>query len=99
MYLVTPWPNIVYALDLAQPDGPAKWTYKPNPDPASQGEACCDIVNRGASYGDGKIVFNTLDDHTIALDANTGKVVWRRRWATSTWARPRPWRRSSSATR
>ena len=42
----------------------------------SQGEACCDIVNRGASYGDGKIVFNTLDNHTIALDANTGKVVW-----------------------
>ncbi len=76
MYLVTPWPNIVYALDLAHPDGPAKWTYKPNPDPASQGEACCDIVNRGASYGGGKIVFNTLDNHTIALDANTGRVVW-----------------------
>ena len=76
MYLVTPFPNIVYALDLANPSGPARWTYKPNPDPASQGEACCDIVNRGASYGDGKIVFNTLDNHTIALDANTGKVVW-----------------------
>jgi PQQ-dependent dehydrogenase (methanol/ethanol family) len=76
MYLVTPFPNIVYALDLANPTGPAKWIYKPNPDPASQGEACCDIVNRGASYGAGKIVFNTLDNHTIALDANSGKVAW-----------------------
>jgi PQQ-dependent dehydrogenase (methanol/ethanol family) len=76
MYLVTPFPNIVYALDLANPTGPAKWVYKPNPDPASQGEACCDIVNRGASYGAGRIVFNTLDNHTIALDAKTGRVDW-----------------------
>jgi alcohol dehydrogenase (cytochrome c) len=73
---VTPIPTIVYALDLTNQAGPAKWIYKPNPDPASQGEACCDIVNRGASYGAGKIVFNTLDNHTIALDANTGRVVW-----------------------
>src|SRR4029079_9139876 len=54
----------------------AKWTYKPDPDPASQGEACCDIVNRGASYGGGKIVVNTLDNHTITLHANPGRVVW-----------------------
>jgi lanthanide-dependent methanol dehydrogenase len=76
MYLVTPYPNIVYALDLANPTGPAKWVYKPNPDAASQGEACCDIVNRGAAYASGKIVFNTLDNHTIALDAKSGKVIW-----------------------
>ena len=79
MYLVTPFPNIVYALDLANPTGPAKWVYKPNPDPASQGEACCDIVNRGASYSDGKIVFNRLDNITVALDAETGRVVWQTR--------------------
>jgi PQQ-dependent dehydrogenase (methanol/ethanol family) len=39
--------------------------------------ACCDVVNRGATYSDGKVFFNTLDDNTIALDAQTGKVIWK----------------------
>ncbi len=47
------------------------------PVPAAQGVACCDVVNRGAAYADGKFVFNTLDGQTIALDAATGKEVWR----------------------
>jgi len=38
--------------------------------------ACCDTVNRGGSYGDGKIVYQTLDGFIIALDAKTGKEVW-----------------------
>jgi alcohol dehydrogenase (cytochrome c) len=41
------------------------------------GIACCDIVNRGAAYADGKIIYNTLDAHTVAVDAKTGKEVWR----------------------
>src|SRR3954464_8784501 len=77
MYFVTPFPNTVYALDLTKPGAPVKWKFDPHPDPASQGEACCDSVNRGPAYGDGKIVFNTLDGQTIALDANTGKELWR----------------------
>ncbi|HEY3520949.1 MAG TPA: methanol/ethanol family PQQ-dependent dehydrogenase [Rhodanobacteraceae bacterium] len=75
MYVITPWPNIVYALDLAK-DGAIKWVFKPHPEPAAQGVACCDVINRGVGYSDGKIFFNTLDDHTIALDADTGKQVW-----------------------
>jgi len=47
------------------------------PAAASQGVACCDVVNRGAAYSDGKVFFNTLDDNTIALDAETGKVIWK----------------------
>jgi hypothetical protein len=43
---------------------------------AAQGVACCDVVNRGAVYSDGKVFFNTLDDSTIALDAETGKMLW-----------------------
>lgn len=78
MYIITPFPNIVYALDLTQPGGALKWVYKPQPDAASQGVACCDVVNRGVNYSNGKIFLNTLDDHTIALDANTGKVLWNR---------------------
>jgi lanthanide-dependent methanol dehydrogenase len=77
LYFVTPFPNIVYALDLTKPGAAVKWKFDPHPDPASQGEACCDTVNRGPAFADGKIVFNTLDGQTIALDAATGKELWR----------------------
>jgi PQQ-dependent dehydrogenase (methanol/ethanol family) len=77
MYVVTPYPNYVYAIDLKQPAGQLKWTYKPQPARASQGVACCDLVNRGAAYADGKVVFNTLDNQTIAIDAENGKEIWR----------------------
>src|SRR4051812_41711611 len=36
MYVVTPWPNLLYALDLTKPGAPAKWTYEPHPSPAAQ---------------------------------------------------------------
>src|ERR1700727_2406216 len=77
MFIVTPYPNIVFALDLTKPGAPIKWSYQPHPDAASQGVACCDVVNRGATYSDGKLFFNTLDDNTIALDAETGKLLWK----------------------
>ncbi|MDQ3995816.1 MAG: methanol/ethanol family PQQ-dependent dehydrogenase [Gemmatimonadota bacterium] len=77
MYVVTPYPNILYALDLTQAGAPTKWKYEPKPEAAAQGVACCDVVNRGASFADGKIVFNTLDNHTIAVDAETGREVWK----------------------
>jgi lanthanide-dependent methanol dehydrogenase len=77
MYIVTPWPNILYALDLTKPGAPVKWEYQPHPSSASQGVACCDVVNRGAAYYNGKIYYNLLDVETVAVDANTGKEVWR----------------------
>jgi len=76
MYIITPFPHYVYALDLTKPGFPAKWTFNPKPELASQGVACCDVVNRGLVYDNGRLFFNTLDDHTIALDAATGKPVW-----------------------
>ena len=42
MYIITPFPNYLYALDLTKPGAPAKWTFKPKPAAASQGVACCD---------------------------------------------------------
>jgi len=77
MYIVGPFPNPVFALDLTRPGGPLKWQYKPAVISGAKGVACCDWVNRGAAFGDGKIVFNTLDNQTIALDANTGAEVWK----------------------
>jgi PQQ-dependent dehydrogenase (methanol/ethanol family) len=77
MYIVTAYPNYVYALDLTQPGAPIKWSYQPHPAPASQGVACCDVVNRGGVYADHRFFFNTLDGNTIALDADSGKLIWK----------------------
>jgi PQQ-dependent dehydrogenase (methanol/ethanol family) len=79
MYLITPYPNYLYALDLTKDGAPAKWVFKPKPAAASQGVACCDVVNRGAAYANGRIFFNTLDGQTIAVDAKSGKQIWRTR--------------------
>ncbi len=79
MYIVTPYPNVVHALDLAKPGAPPKWTFEPNPHPSAQGVACCDVVNRGAAFAGGRLFFNTLDNQTIALDAASGKELWRTR--------------------
>lgn len=77
MYIVTPFPNTVYALDLTKPGAPIKWAFGPNPSPAAKGVACCDWVNRGGVYSEGKFFFNTLDGNTIALNADTGQQIWR----------------------
>ncbi len=77
MYVVTAYPNYVYALDLAKPGAPMKWKFSPNPAPASQGLACCDVVNRGGTVSGGKYIFNTLDGQTIAVDVKTGRALWR----------------------
>jgi lanthanide-dependent methanol dehydrogenase len=78
MYVVGPFPNHLFALDLAN-DGALLWKYDPGTDRAAQGVACCDVVNRGAAYADGRIFYNTLDAHTVAVDAETGREVWKTR--------------------
>ena len=75
MYLHTPFPNNVFALDLDH-DGKILWRYEPKQDPNVIPVMCCDTVNRGLSYGDGKIFLHQADTTLVALDAKTGKVVW-----------------------
>ncbi|HEX7060884.1 MAG TPA: PQQ-dependent dehydrogenase, methanol/ethanol family [Woeseiaceae bacterium] len=77
LYVVTPFPNRLYAFDLGKPGFPLRWKYEPFPDPTSVGKACCDVVNRGASYADGKVVYATLDDHVVAVNAKTGQEEWK----------------------
>jgi PQQ-dependent dehydrogenase (methanol/ethanol family) len=79
LYAVTPFPNNLIAIDLTKPSGAIKFIYQPHPDPRAVGIACCDVVNRGASYADGKIIYNLLDAETVAVDAETGREVWRTR--------------------
>ena len=76
MYIVTPYPNKLIALDLTRA-GAVKWTFNPGPSEYARGVACCDVVNRGAAYANGKIIYNVLDDQTVAVDAVSGKLAWR----------------------
>ena len=75
MYMHTPFPNIVYALDLNN-DGKILWKYEPKQDPAVVPVMCCDTVNRGLAFADGKIFLAQADTTLVALDAKSGKVVW-----------------------
>jgi PQQ-dependent dehydrogenase (methanol/ethanol family) len=75
MYVHTPFPNIVYALDLDH-DAKIVWKYEPKQDPNVIPVMCCDTVNRGLSYGDGKVFLHQADTTLVALDAISGKVVW-----------------------
>ena len=76
MYVHTPFPNYVYALDLNN-SGRIIWKYEPKQDPTVIPVMCCDTVNRGLAYADGKIILDQADAHVVALDAKTGKEVWR----------------------
>ena len=76
MYVVTPYPNVLYAFDLSKEGYPLRWKYRPAVSPNAIGISCCGLINRGASYADGKIIYNLLDGHTVAVDAETGREVW-----------------------
>jgi PQQ-dependent dehydrogenase (methanol/ethanol family) len=75
MYVHAPFPNTVYALDLKD-ENKIVWKYEPKQDPNVIPVMCCDTVNRGVSYADGKIFLHRADTTLVALDAKTGKVVW-----------------------
>ena len=82
MYVHTPFPNLVYALDLKN-DGAIKWKYEPKQDPTVIPVMCCDTVNRGVAYapaaetgGKDLIILHQADTTVVALDAKTGEQVW-----------------------
>jgi lanthanide-dependent methanol dehydrogenase len=75
MYLHGPFPNPVYALDLNK-DAKILWKYEPKQDPDVIPVMCCDTVNRGLAYADGKIFLHQADTTLVALDAKDGKVIW-----------------------
>ena len=75
MYFESSYPNYVYAIDLDNV-GKIVWKFAPEQDKFSPSVACCDLVNRGVAYADGKILAAALDTKLYALDAKTGKVLW-----------------------
>jgi len=76
MYVHTPFPNIVYALNLDD-ENKIVWKYVPKQDPSVIPVMCCDTVNRGLQYGDGKVFLHQADTTLVALDAKSGKEVWK----------------------
>jgi PQQ-dependent dehydrogenase (methanol/ethanol family) len=75
MYVHGPFPNPVFALDLKN-DGKILWKYEPKQDPNVIPVMCCDTVNRGVSYADGKIFLHQADTTLVALNAKDGSVAW-----------------------
>ncbi|EHH67733.1 PQQ-dependent dehydrogenase, methanol/ethanol family [Gluconobacter morbifer] len=73
MYATTNWSKMK-ALDAAT--GKLLWDYDPKVPGNIADRGCCDTVNRGAAYWNGKVYFGTFDGRLIALDAKTGKLVW-----------------------
>jgi PQQ-dependent dehydrogenase (methanol/ethanol family) len=74
MYIHTPFPNKVFAVDLDTQK--IKWRYEPRQDPSVIAQMCCDTVYRGLAYGENKIFLQQADSTLVALDANSGKVLW-----------------------
>src|SRR4051812_7984520 len=75
MYVHTPFPNIVYALDLNN-EGKIIWKYEPKQDPNVIPVMCCDTVNRGLAYADGKVFLHQADTTVVALNTKDGSVAW-----------------------
>jgi PQQ-dependent dehydrogenase (methanol/ethanol family) len=75
MYVHTPFPNIVYALDLNN-HGAIKWKYEPKQDPDVIPVMCCDTVNRGLAFANGMVFLHQADTTVVALDAKSGQVRW-----------------------
>ncbi len=75
MYVHTPFPNTVYALDLAH-EGKILWRYTPRQDPSVIAVMCCDTVHRGLAYANGRLFLQQADTTLVALDPATGKVLW-----------------------
>jgi PQQ-dependent dehydrogenase (methanol/ethanol family) len=68
-------PKNVFAVDART--GEVKWRYSPEVPAGIEQYACCDVNNRGVAHANGKIFVGRLDGHLVALDAKTGKELWK----------------------
>ena len=68
-------PKNVFAADART--GEVKWRYSPEVPAGIEQYACCDVNNRGVAHANGKIFVGRLDGHLVALDAKTGKELWK----------------------
>ena len=76
LYWLTSFPHTLFALDLTKAGAPARWQFTPESDPMAAGLACCNRIEHGPVFAADRIYFSTLDGRVIALDPDTGRVVW-----------------------
>jgi PQQ-dependent dehydrogenase (methanol/ethanol family) len=74
LYVHSAFPNKVFAIDLETLK--IKWKYEPKQDPSVIPVMCCDTVNRGLAFAEGKVFLQQADTTLVALDAKTGKLIW-----------------------
>ncbi|WP_428099558.1 methanol/ethanol family PQQ-dependent dehydrogenase [Candidatus Rariloculus sp.] len=77
LYIHTPFPNKVFSINLD--DQTINWEYVPVQNTDTIPVMCCDTVNRGLAYAEGKIFLQQADTWLVALDSETGEVLWRQR--------------------
>src|SRR5262249_57348885 len=68
-------PKNVFAVNART--GEVRWRYSPEVPAGIDQYACCDVNNRGVAYANGKVFFGRLDGNLVALDASTGKELWK----------------------
>jgi len=76
LYLLTSFPHTLFALDLTSPQPKVSWQFTPQSDPIAAGLACCDRTAHGPVFDKGRLYFSTLDGHVIAVDSDTGRMLW-----------------------
>mgnify|MGYP003385400968 CR=1 FL=1 len=73
MYVSASW-SVVHAMDAKT--GKKIWTYDPQVPRETGRKSCCDVVNRGVAVHEGNVFVGSLDGRLLALNAETGKLVW-----------------------
>ena len=76
LFLSTLSPNSLLAIDLEKRQ--VKWQYQFKKTIATHADICC-TKSGGVTYSDGKVFFQRLDGHLVALDASSGKLLWQLR--------------------
>ncbi len=76
LLVLTPFPHRLFALDWHRPGAPVRWRYDPAADETAAGLVCCGEPTGGIAVQGDRVYLNTLDDHVIALDRATGRVIW-----------------------
>ena len=76
LFLLTPFPHTLLALDPNRPDEPIRWRYTPNAETDAHGLACCERMSNGPTLANGRLYFTTLDGHVVAIDRSSGRVAW-----------------------
>jgi len=73
IYTTGAW-SVVHAIDARS--GKRLWTFDPQVPKSRARVLCCDAINRGVAYDNGRVFVGTLDGRLIAIDATSGSQVW-----------------------